>query len=510
MPISKWLIVKKSESGGIWMADGLWPNLKLSPVLRNLDYHSEEWCHLIVEVSGNVWDKVAGFVESEQGTVSREIKLIPAMEIKLPAAAVSELARLPLVRRVWSNTVVKPLASSPNRLVTPWLPRERGTGKGVIVALLDTGIRLGPGLGYSDKSFIGWADIVNSRKTLYDDHGHGTRLARIIAEHAPDARLIGVKVLNRKALGTLADVLLGVEWCLDNSPEPIRVMVVPLKTLAQGNEERDPLCRALTLAKKEGVLVCTGLESSDEEGGPMAQSPGMNRRLLVAVNSEWPDNRSDGRLVVPNPDHPLYFGRTVDIGEAVGYISGIAACVLEKYPSVPLDWVKKAVAKEIQLQKSVEASGKKVSEPDVSEWVLKGMQALIDQVITYLSHVDVEKLVKRLEFYQNPQINEQLKLVIALMKVLKINEAWERMLRNSMIPELIKTGLKLLQESIEKARMELEKEMPSPLNNDLNLAGLMETIISGIRADGGSSNSDLQEIIMKLIRSLASPKLASE
>jgi len=489
------------------MAGGLWSDLKLSPLLRNMDGRSEERYSLIVELFGNAWDKVAGFVESQQGTVFREIKLIPAMEIDVPLSAVSELARLPSVRRVWSNTAVEPLASTVNRMAVPWLRREKATGKGVTVALLDTGIRQWPGFGRWDKSLIGWADMINGRSVPYDEHGHGTYLARIIAEQAPDARLIGVKVLNRKATGTLADVLLGIEWCLGSQSDPVQVMAVPLKTLAQGDDERDLLCRALARVAKNGILVCTGLESGEHDRS-MAVSPGMHRRLLVVVDSEWPVERGAGRIVAPDPDHPFFDGKTAEIGAAVGYLSGIAACILEEQPFASSEWLKRAIAKRLWVKNASKVDGRKSPESELSELVRKQMQAIIDQVITYLSQIDLDKLLRRMEFYQNPQVNEWFKLGIALMKALKLNEAMENMLRNSMIPELIRTGLTLLQETIEKT--ESDAEGMSSADKNLNPERLWEAVVSGIRAAGGGLNSELQEMGTKLIRALIPPEPASE
>jgi len=113
-----------------------------------------------------------------------------------------------------------------------------------------------------------------------------------------------------------------------------------------------------------------------------------------------------------------------------------------------------------------------------------------------------------MEFYQNPQVNEWFKLGIALMKALKLNEAMENMLRNSMIPELIRTGLTLLQETIEKT--ESDAEGMSSADKNLNPERLWEAVVSGIRAAGGGLNSELQEMGTKLIRALIPPEPASE
>ena len=52
------------------------------------------------------------------------------------------------------------------------------TGKGVVCAVLDTGITQHPDL---VGRIVGWKDCVQGKKTIYDDNGHGTHVAGILA-----------------------------------------------------------------------------------------------------------------------------------------------------------------------------------------------------------------------------------------------------------------------------------------------------------------------------------------
>ena len=57
-------------------------------------------------------------------------------------------------------------------------PASRGiTGKGVGVAVLDTGIF--PHIDFEDR-IVGFYDAVSHRRAPYDDNGHGTHIAAII------------------------------------------------------------------------------------------------------------------------------------------------------------------------------------------------------------------------------------------------------------------------------------------------------------------------------------------
>ena len=85
------------------------------------------------------------------------------------------------------------------------------TGKGVRVAIIDTGIDythsdLGNCLG-TDCKVLGGIDIVNGDNDPMDDEGHGTHVAGIVAANgavkgvAPDASLYAIKVLGADGAG---------------------------------------------------------------------------------------------------------------------------------------------------------------------------------------------------------------------------------------------------------------------------------------------------------------------
>ena len=115
------------------------------------------------------------------------------------------------------------------------------TGAGSVVAIIDTGIDgnheglndLDDNNETNDPKVIGFYDVINkpgdtngTDVEAYDDQGHGTHCAGITAgtgaptyEYvgvAPQAQLVGVKVLDEGGSGSFAGVMMGMEWTVDN------------------------------------------------------------------------------------------------------------------------------------------------------------------------------------------------------------------------------------------------------------------------------------------------------
>ncbi len=101
-------------------------------------------------------------------------------------------------------------------------------GNGVKVAIIDTGIDYThPDL---NDNYFGGYDFVNNDNDPYDDNGHGTHVAGIVAAEdngigvigvAPQADLYAVKVLDSQGSGTYSDIVAGIDWAISNNMDVI-------------------------------------------------------------------------------------------------------------------------------------------------------------------------------------------------------------------------------------------------------------------------------------------------
>ena len=139
------------------------------------------------------------------------------------------------------------------------------TGKGIGVAVLDTGIFLHRDF---DSRVTGFADMVNGKNFAYDDCGHGTHICGIIGGSgrmsggrysgiAPGCDLVMVKVLDRKGNGYSSDVLAGISWILERKEKlGIRILNISVGACSKrGMSENSALVKGVNRAWDAGLVV---------------------------------------------------------------------------------------------------------------------------------------------------------------------------------------------------------------------------------------------------------------
>ncbi|ADL53773.1 S8 family peptidase [Clostridium cellulovorans] len=132
---------------------------------------------------------------------------------------------------------------------------DKSTGKGVTVAILDTGIDS------SHEDLIGKVkggkDFTGTGSYL-DNNGHGTAIAGIIAADkannigitgvAYDSKLLSVKVLDENGFGDTATIAQGIRWSADNGAKVLNISL--------GSLEDDPILEeSVNYAASKGCIL---------------------------------------------------------------------------------------------------------------------------------------------------------------------------------------------------------------------------------------------------------------
>lgn len=181
------------------------------------------------------------------------------------------------------------------------------TGKGVKVAVIDTGIYAHQDLSGRISDFV---DFINDRTDPYDDNGHGTHCAGDVAGNgsassykyvgpAPEAALVGVKVLDKMGSGSLETVMQGVEWCINynenNQQDKIDIISMSLGSSPQSytSENDDPMVKMVEEAWSAGIVVCVAAGNEGPESNTIA-SPGISN-LVITVGALDDKNTAESR-----------------------------------------------------------------------------------------------------------------------------------------------------------------------------------------------------------------------
>jgi serine protease AprX len=133
-------------------------------------------------------------------------------------------------------------------------------GTGVGVAVIDSGIEPGTDFDSRITAFYDFTQGDIRAVTPIDPYGHGTHVAGLIASEfvgvAPNARLIGLRVLNETGQGYTANVVRAIEFAIANKD----LLGIDVLNLSLGHPiyepaATDPLVQAIEHATREGLVV---------------------------------------------------------------------------------------------------------------------------------------------------------------------------------------------------------------------------------------------------------------
>ncbi|RLL40600.1 serine protease [Oceanobacillus piezotolerans] len=177
------------------------------------------------------------------------------------------------------------------------------TGKGVTIAVIDTGVHPHEDFTATSNRIVAFHDFINGRTEPYDDNGHGTHCAGDAAGSghlsdgqymgtAPDASIIGLKVLDENGSGRLSTIIESIEWCLNHKAEyNIGIISLSLGAPAVESFRDDPLSVAVQEAWHQGIVVCAAAGNSGPSPSTIS-TPAINP-FIITVGSTDDKNTLD-------------------------------------------------------------------------------------------------------------------------------------------------------------------------------------------------------------------------
>jgi serine protease AprX len=198
---------------------------------------------------------------------------------------------------------------------------SKGTGAGIDVALIDSGISPVAGLNSPGKVINGpdlSFDSQNPDVRYLDEYGHGTHMAGIIAGHdagvsagpdtgsqpfmgiAPDARIVSVKVADAHGVTDVSQVIAGIDWVVEHAHDPgmnIRVLNLSFGTNSTQSYLIDPLAHAAEVAWRSGIVVVASAGNSGAASGRLT-SPAIDPFVIAvgAVDTHGSNSTNDDTI----------------------------------------------------------------------------------------------------------------------------------------------------------------------------------------------------------------------
>lgn len=352
-------------------------------------------------------------VDTVGGQVTRNLPIVHGVAATVPSSSIGLLATAPGIvavtpdaRMTVQGSIVddrsvepqkQPKSVYPAVVRATKLAEKGGTGEGIRIAVLDTGInetedlegRIVPVV----RHFLALPKAcvnLSGEPTCADDYGHGTFLAGLMAGDgsasknrkyagvAPDAELISIKVGASDGSADVSNVLAGIQWAVSHRQRyDIRVLNLSLGTNSTQTWRSDPLNYAVEKAWLAGIVVVVAASNRGPDASTISKpgddpyvitvgatddvmTVGLDDDLLPDFSARGParDDVAKPDVVAPgahlvslraigsaiDEEFTNYVDDTYRQGSgtsmSAAVVSGVAAAILSKKPTTEPDRLK--------------------------------------------------------------------------------------------------------------------------------------------------------------------------
>jgi len=258
-------------------------------------------CVIIRAANGVPADSLTTLILSVGGTAGRALGIINAQVADIPNVSIPVLAASSLVGHISLDRAIAGSLERTGATIGATAVHQSLSvdGYGIGIAVIDSGITPWhddfAGEIAGSQRVDQFVDFVNGRPAAYDDYGHGTHVAGIIAGNgfdssgarsgiAPAAHLVVLKVLDGSGRGRISDVIAALDYVVSNKVAlNIRVVNLSVATGVYESYNIDPLTLAAQRAVNAGIVVVAAAGNNGRSPQGISQYAG----VTAPGNAPW-------------------------------------------------------------------------------------------------------------------------------------------------------------------------------------------------------------------------------
>jgi serine protease AprX len=314
-------------------------NAKISPDLQSLLSNPSSNVNVIVQYNSPLPCSGGGLsgiiscpgITLPGGILNQVFSVINAVAGTIPASGVTALSNQPNVSYIsLDRPLLATLDYSAAAVGAPAAWNSGWDGTGIGVAVIDSGIYSHPDL----LSAQGQSRVVYRQSFIggvqYDDFGHGTHVAGIVAGSgatsnvpgsthvltgmAPNANLLDLRVLDQNGSSSDSVVIAAIQQAVNlQNTYNVRVINLSLGRPIYESCAIDPLCEAAEAAWSDGIVVVVAAGNGGRNGYSTVLSPGNSPHAITvgAMKTLETYPRNDDLIASYSSKGPTYIDMTV-------------------------------------------------------------------------------------------------------------------------------------------------------------------------------------------------------